>query len=106
MSAQVGATPRQVSKENPHVVQSDSKAAELLGIRLIRLVEQLIELKILLNTRLAQYQPHQPDDPNDGTCSASPGYNNGIYFDNCFTELDEGFKLIDECKEAIHRAEI
>ena len=106
MSVQVGATPRQVSKENPHVVQSDNKAAELFGIRLVRLVEQLNELKLILNTRLAQYQPYQPDAPNVGMCSTSPGYNNGIYFDNRFTELAEGFKLIDECKEAIHRAEI
>lgn len=106
MNEQVVTTSRLGGKENPHVIQADSSGAELLGIRLVRLVEQLNDLKLILNTRLAQYQPHQPVDSAIVMTEPKAGYNHGIYFDNRFIELDEGFKLIDECKDAINRAEI
>ena len=71
------------------------------------MVEQLNEFKLMLAARLSQYQPHQPVAADEKAMdSASPCYNNGVYFDSRFIELDEGFKLLDECKYALNRAEI
>lgn len=99
--------PRLVSKDNPVVFQGTSSGAELLARRLPQLVEQLNEFKLMLAERLAQYQPHHPI-PVDEHAVEAPGncYNNGIYFDNRFIELDEGFKILEECKYALNRAEI
>lgn len=90
----------------PQVIEAGSSGADLLGVRLSRLVEHLNELKSILYTRLIQYHPHQPNDPSTAMEATNPIYNYGSYFDQRFIELDDGFKLIDECKEAIHRAEI